>query len=507
LSPFRFGAYDPCVSEIERKFLVGEMPRAESGRTEIEQGYLAVDEHGEVRLRRAGGELLLTAKGGHGEVREEIEVPLGPGAFEPLWALTEGRRLRKVRHYVPLGDGLRAEVDVYDGALDGLHTAEVEFGSREQADGFRPPPWMGRELTGDRRYANQTLATQGLPAEDGKRDDAGVETATASVTQGQGGEEPAGPPASAGPPAPSRAYRLHDDEDAAAGMRRAILGRLDKAAERLGEADGEGDALAEAIHGARKDLKKARAALRLIRDALGEKAFKRENRALRDAGRLLSESRDAEVKLKTLDALLEGADGDAPPGATALWREALERDRNQIVDAGGAKVEEALAAIEAVAARAPGWKIRAGGWKLLSPGLETAYAEGRDAFGALRAAPSFDAVHELRKRGKDLWYQLRLLRGAWEPVLDATADEIHDFTDLLGDHHDLAVLGEDLDGREAVDPAQKATLRALIEARQASLLAEARSAGERVYAERPKAFGRRLRAYWRAWRRAVSRSS
>ena len=67
------------MAEIERKFLVDEMPRAESGKTEIEQGYLAIDENAEVRLRRAGDELLLTAKVGHGEVREEVEVTIGPG--------------------------------------------------------------------------------------------------------------------------------------------------------------------------------------------------------------------------------------------------------------------------------------------------------------------------------------------------------------------------------------------------------------------------------------------
>src|SRR5215475_10548402 len=138
------------------------MPRAEGGEVTIEQGYLALDERGEVRLRRQGGELLLTAKTGHGEVREEVEVPLEPGAFEALWPLTAGRRVRKVRHYVPLGEGRRAEVDVYDGALDGLRTAEIEFGSVEEADRFAPPPWLGTELTGDERYANQTLATEGL---------------------------------------------------------------------------------------------------------------------------------------------------------------------------------------------------------------------------------------------------------------------------------------------------------------------------------------------------------
>jgi CYTH domain-containing protein/CHAD domain-containing protein len=475
------------VSEIERKFLVKEMPRAEDAATPIEQGYLALDEHAEVRLRRAGDELLLTAKTGHGEVREEVEVPLEPAAFEALWPLTEGRRLSKVRHHVPLGDGLRAEVDVYGGALDWLRTAEVEFDSREEADRFVPPPWLGAELTGDERYANQTLATKGLAPERVKRDDGDMEIATTSD-----GER-------ATRPAPSRAYRLLPDEDAATGVRRVIVGRLDKAAERLREAGEDGDALAEAIHGARKDLKKARAALRLVRDELGEKAFKRENRALRDAARQLSASRDAEVKLATLDSLVAG-EGDAPPAATALWREALVADRDRIVGGAGDGTDDAVSAIEAVAAHAPQWKLRTAGWKLVAPGIDTAYREGREAFTALGKEPGFEAVHELRKRGKDLWYQVRLLREAWPTVLDATAEEIHDFTDLLGDHHDLAVLAVDLAGRAEVDPAHRETLRVLIESRQASLLADAVAAGERVYAEKPKALRRRMSAYWRAWR-------
>jgi CYTH domain-containing protein/CHAD domain-containing protein len=464
------------VAEIERKFMVDEMPRAESGQTAIEQGYLALDQDTEVRLRRQGGELLLTAKSGHGKVREEVEVPIEPRAFEALWPLSAGRRVRKVRHYIPLREGLRAEVDVYAGELDGLLTAEIEFESSAQADSFEPPTWLGEELTGDERYSNQSLATRGLPARDAKRDDVEMEMEMENAPG----------------PSPGHSFRLHGDEDAAAGMRRVIVGRLDQATERL-RADGG----AEAIHGARKDLKKARAALRLIRDELGEKTFKRENHALRDAARLLSDSRDAEVKLETLDALVEGS-GDAPPGASALWREALVADRERIVGGEGEETGAAVAAIEAVAARAPRWRIRHDGWKLLAPGLDTAYSEGREAFAALRDSPSFDAVHDLRKRAKDLWYQVRLLRDAWEPVLEATAEEIHDFTDLLGDHHDLAVLAEDLEGRGQVDPAQRETLRVLIEGRQAELLGEARGTGERIYAEKPKAFARRLRAYWRA---------
>ena len=491
------------MAEIERKFLVTEMPRAESAATAVEQGYLALDEETEVRLRRAGDELFLTAKSGHGEVREEVEVPIDPKSFAALWPLTAGRRVRKVRHYVPLGDGLRAEVDVYEAALDGLRTAEVEFDSPEASRAFTPPPWFGPELTGDRRYANQSLATRGLPAAEEKRDDMAMENeGTATETEPTGVDEAvdAGSAGEDEVPTLNRAYRLLADEDAATGVRRVIVARLEKAAERLREPL-DGDALAEAIHGARKDLKKARAALRLVREELGEEAFKRENRALRDAARTLSASRDAEVKLGTLAALVEGAAGDLPPGPAALWRDALAADRDRIVGSEGDQIDAAVEAIEAVAARAPDWPLRHTGWKLLSPGLDTAYSEGRDAFEALPARPSFEAVHELRKRGKDLWYQLRLLRDAWPAVLEPTAEEIHEFTDLLGDHHDLAVLGDDLGRREEIGAAHKNVLRELIAAEQHALLIDALSLGERIYAEKPGPFGRRLRAYWRAWRR------
>jgi adenylate cyclase len=58
------------------------------------------------------------------------------------------------------------EVDVYAGDLDGLVSAEVEFASEEAAAAFAPPAWLGREVTGDPRYANRALAVSG-PAPSG----------------------------------------------------------------------------------------------------------------------------------------------------------------------------------------------------------------------------------------------------------------------------------------------------------------------------------------------------
>jgi CYTH domain-containing protein len=150
--------------EVERKFLVPDTPDLDDTESdEIEQGYLAIGADGEVRLRRKGEKLVLTAKRGAGISRDEAEVELDPEVFERLWALTEGRRLHKRRHVIPQGD-LTVELDVYEGDLEGLVVAEIEFDSEDDAGRFEPPDWIGEEVTGDERYLNETLATRGAPS-------------------------------------------------------------------------------------------------------------------------------------------------------------------------------------------------------------------------------------------------------------------------------------------------------------------------------------------------------
>ncbi len=138
---------------------------AEHPSEEIHQGYLttAADET-EVRVRRGGGGDVLTVKRGSGLTREETELEISAEQAEGLWPLTEGRRVRKRRHRVE-ADGITIEVDVYGDELDGLSVAEIEFPSEEASGRFDPPPWLGRELTGDPRYGNERLAEHGMPEE------------------------------------------------------------------------------------------------------------------------------------------------------------------------------------------------------------------------------------------------------------------------------------------------------------------------------------------------------
>jgi adenylate cyclase len=148
--------------EIERKFLVTDLPTSLDcyDRTRISQGYVAVFDKDELRVReRSDGSLTLTVKQGSGLSREEHEIPLSEGLYLQLWPATKGRRVFKERYRIPCEDGNHViELDIYTEHLAGLKIAEVEFESEDEAAAFRPPPWFGREVTYNSEYKNRALA-------------------------------------------------------------------------------------------------------------------------------------------------------------------------------------------------------------------------------------------------------------------------------------------------------------------------------------------------------------
>jgi hypothetical protein len=111
-------------------------------------------------------------------------------------------------------------------------------------------------------------------------------------------------------------------------------------------------------------------------------------------------------------------------------------------------------------------------------------------------------VHEWRKRVKDVWYHLRLVQDSWPPLLVPAAEEAHRLSELLGDHHDLAGLGERAARSPAFSSAELDSLNARVEAAQEEMLRQAAPIAERLYAEKPRAFTRRLGCYWASWRAA-----
>jgi CHAD domain-containing protein len=298
------------------------------------------------------------------------------------------------------------------------------------------------------------------------------------------------------------AYRLDARQTARASVLAAIDGQLEGAIESLSVNDP--DERPAAIHDARKRLKKARSALRMVRRSVGKGTARRLNDELRAIAATLSGRRDADVLVETVDALHERFPGRVPAATFEALRERLA----QQAAAAGADDDHAdqIARLEAVReqlAEADFSRVR---WKSVGMGIDRAYRRGRKGYkGASHA--STEELHQWRKRAKDLWYHHRLIKDANPSVAAAYAKDAHQLSDLLGDDHDLAVVRATIvhqDPPAATAPVDLDPVVDLIDARRAELQAQARELARRLFAESPKAFSRRTHTYLRAFTDAAA---
>lgn len=152
--------------EIERKFLVmfPEQAIAQAHKSfPIFQGYISDDPARTVRLRISNKQGFITIKGSSsadGTTRQEWEKQIDLIEANALKALCLPGTIQKTRHLVSFGSH-QFEVDVFEDELKGLVLAEVEL--ERSNEPVATPPWLGKEVTGDKRYYNSYLAKYGMP--------------------------------------------------------------------------------------------------------------------------------------------------------------------------------------------------------------------------------------------------------------------------------------------------------------------------------------------------------
>jgi len=251
--------------------------------------------------------------------------------------------------------------------------------------------------------------------------------------------------------------------------------------------------LAGAVHDTRKSLKRLRAAVRLGRDGLGERTYKRENRAFRDTGRRVAEVRDSSVLIETLDDLEQAADRELPSGGTDGLRKQLEAERKDALRSlkeDDVVIDAVVDELESARTRTATWTFDTDGFTALEPGLRRIYRRGRKAMNAAAEEPSTENLHEWRKRVKDLWHAEQILRATSPKKMKKRAKRTHRLSDLLGDDHDLAELRSYAagHGRCFDDRAAQAALVAVIDRRRKDLQSKALSLGGKLYRRSPKRF-------------------
>jgi CHAD domain-containing protein len=291
-------------------------------------------------------------------------------------------------------------------------------------------------------------------------------------------------------------FELKADESVARGVRRLLRGEIDKAEQAL---TGTGDGDDSPVHDARKRFKKVRAVLKLARAALGEREYQCANARFRNAGRPLTEVRDAEVLVEALDGLKKRFGPEVAPGPFDCARQLLLARREETARR-VLQEENALQTIaDAVRKERRLGRLALGrkGWAALEGGLEDTYTRGRDGLALAEAAPTVENLHEWRKRVKDLRHQLEALSPARPGTLSELAEQLHDLGDLLGDDHDLAVLRRTLAETDA-DPDQ--ALPPLLDRRRGELQRRALDLGRTLFRDPVETFTARLAGFWKAWR-------
>ena len=241
-------------------------------------------------------------------------------------------------------------------------------------------------------------------------------------------------------------FRLDPDRPVRKEVRRVALEQLEDA--RLATAVGD-------VHAARKALKRVRAVHRLAG------AKRKDDRLLRDAGRLLAGARDAEVLVELFDRLAPHLDASV---------EEVERARHELrADVEAAAVDEAgaVALLDRAAKRVTRWEVDD-----VEPGVRATYREARRAMRGSESAPTGERLHEWRKDVKRHWHHCELLGH------EARAERVHELADALGDDHDLVVLAERLPDVPGL--AERCATR------QEELRAKAFDLGEELFGTRPR---------------------
>jgi CHAD domain-containing protein len=291
-------------------------------------------------------------------------------------------------------------------------------------------------------------------------------------------------------------------------VQRLLCHHIGQALKALQESQPLSDA---AVHRARKQLKKGRADLRLLRKALGSQTYTSENSALRDVARPLTAVRDARALMDTLGTLVEHCEGQAQAMDLDQVRLALRDEycevRQHVLNEGNT-IEGLEASLQAARARAKRWPLGRRGWSVLGTGLKRIYRNGREAFAVAQAEPSQEHLHEWRKQVKYLWHQLQVLQPIQPGQLTTLAEQAHTLANALGDDHDLAILAHKFleEPERFPDRGTVHKLADLIVRRRALLQEQAMTLGDCLYEEKPRKFVDRLREYWHAWRGKASKA-
>jgi CHAD domain-containing protein len=288
-------------------------------------------------------------------------------------------------------------------------------------------------------------------------------------------------------------FRLREDESVAKGLNRLVRKQLCSAVDRL-----TSDGSDEAIHDARKRIKKVRAVLHLAgTDLGGDRALKR----LRRGSHALAPLRDMDALIGTARSLGPSRGAGQTTLAGVIRQLTTDNTRLNTTARRDAVRTEAARALDRVRRDARDWHWKHIDDSLLANAIKRCYKRARKAMRDVRTERQEERFHNWRKRVKTLWYALRLLEDR-APELRRSIADLKRLETWLGDDHNLLVLQEHFTSATSkAGPRLPVDLRMLTDRRHRELRRQALAVGSRLFAQPPKVFAQRLRRMWHTRKR------
>ena len=256
------------------------------------------------------------------------------------------------------------------------------------------------------------------------------------------------------------------------------------------------DTLDGLTHEIRQRLKRLRAVIRLLREPLGTRRYRTEDRVIRAAGRALGPLREGQAALTTLDGLQRRFFPGKPPATLLAAREKLAAQARQCASdlVGGAVFATQISALEGVITRLTEWPVKGFGWKEMRRAIKHSYRCSKEHGEQAHDASDVDCLHCWRKRANDLWQYLRMLRRVCPGLAGELAREYEVLGAFLGDYHDVVVLRASLEkqGDALLDLQARGTFVRILDLRMGELFDAASALGERLHVHSPTAFAHEL---------------
>ncbi len=255
----------------------------------------------------------------------------------------------------------------------------------------------------------------------------------------------------------------------------------------------------ETVHEVRKALKRWRALLRLLARPLGEQADQMRSEA-RELMRALSTARDAQSALDALNDLRKADAPFSPTSAETIRKRLTEtRDTAERNDLTKAMRERLSRYLDYATLSLERWPLKAIDFDTVADGLTSTYRRARQLLPDAWPTAEAEHLHDLRRRVVEHRHQMDLIEPLWPRLGKVWAEEAQRLRNQLGACQDLAVLTSLTAPHQPLAP-WRSRLAPLIEARRAAHLKTAARLAGRLFAEKPKAFRKRVAALWSARR-------